>query len=290
MTTLGPDGRALAAPDQALAHEYLAEYRGHLAAIRKDLLAIARGVDEIDGKQLTDRVLRAVHSVRGARFFGLVKISELAQQLEDSLALTVSPGMAPKPHQIGVLLRATDRLDELIRNDGASNNSDIAQIIASLRRLNANPPPGEEEGGASPRSRLKEGIRARILVVDDDVASRLLLKTFLSRFGECDVAVNGKEAVEAFRSASGQGQRYDLICMDIMMPEMDGREAVRQVRAIEETDGISLTGGTKIIMMTSVDDMKEMIGCFEDFSDAYLVKPVSLVSLLRHLKSYHLAA
>jgi DNA-binding response OmpR family regulator len=61
------------------------------------------------------------------------------------------------------------------------------------------------------------------------------------------------------------------------------------VRALEETGGISLTGGAKIIMMTSVDDMKEMIGCFEDFSDAYLVKPVSLVSLLRHLKSYQLA-
>jgi len=42
-------------------------------------------------------------------------------------------------------------------------------------------------------------------------------------------------------------------------------------------------------MLTSVEDMKEMIGCFEDFSDAYLIKPVSLVSLLRHLKSYQLA-
>jgi two-component system chemotaxis response regulator CheY len=231
-----------------------------------------------------------VHSIRGARSFGWVRISELAQKLEDALTLTLAPQTVPKPYQVGVLLRAMDRLDELIQNADVSNDSDSAQIIASLGRLNANPPLGEGGGGASPQSGLKEGSAPRILAVDDDIANRLLLKTFLSRFGECDVAVNGREAVEAFRSASGQGRRYDLICMDIVMPEMDGREAVRQVRALEEIDGISLTGGAKIVMMTSVDDMKEMIGCFEDFSDAYLIKPVSLVNLLRLLKSYRLAA
>jgi two-component system chemotaxis response regulator CheY len=288
MTRLGPDGRAVAAPDEALVQEYLAEYRGHLAGIRRDLLVIAKGPNEMDGKQLTDRVLRAVHSVRGARFFGLVRISELAQKLEDGLTLTLSPQMAPRPYQVGILLRATERLDELIQNAGTSNNSDIAPVIASLMRLNENPPPAEGEGCAPPQP-MKESGRPRILAVDDDVASQLLLKTFLSRFGECDVAVNGREAVEAFRTASLQGRGYDLICMDITMPEMDGREAVRQVRALEEAGGISLTCGVKIIMMTSIDDMKEMIGCFEDFSDAYLIKPVSLVNLLRLLKSYKVA-
>ena len=290
MTTLGQSGRALADPDDGLAQEYLAEYSGHLAGIRKDLLVIAKGVAEIDERQLADHVLRAVHSIRGARFFGLVRISELAQELEDSLALILSRQMVPKPYQVGILLRATDRLGELIQSPGTSNNSDIARIIASLGRLNTDPPLGEGGGAASAQFRLKEGSRPRILTVDDDIASRLLLKTFLSRYGECDVAVNGREAVDAFRSASEQGQRYDLICMDIMMPEMNGREAVRQVRALEETDRISRTDGAKIIIMTAVDDMKEMIGCFEDYSDAYLIKPVSLTKLLRHLKSYHLVA
>ena len=71
--------------------------------------------------------------------------------------------------------------------------------------------------------------RLRILLAEDDFTSRLLLQTFLSRYGECHIAVNGREAVAAFRLALEQGQRYDLICMDIMMPEMDGGEAVREI-------------------------------------------------------------
>ena len=124
--------------------------------------------------------------------------------------------------------------------------------------------------------------------MEDDFASRLLLQTFLSRFGECHVAVNGREAVEAFRASWEMGHKYDLICMDIMMPEMDGCEAVRQIRAQEEAHGILSTYGAKIIMATTVDDIKEVIRCFNELCDAYLMKPIDLAKLLRHMKSYQL--
>jgi two-component system chemotaxis response regulator CheY len=62
----------------------------------------------------------------------------------------------------------------------------------------------------------------RTLIVEDDFTSRLLLQSFLSVYGECHIAVNGREAVAAFRAAQERPQAYDLICMDIMMPEMDG--------------------------------------------------------------------
>src|SRR5579864_7097961 len=98
----------------------------------------------------------------------------------------------------------------------------------------------------------------RTLIVEDDFTSRLLLQTFLARYGECHIAVNGREAVEMFRSALEKGQTYDLICMDIMMPEMDGREAVRQMRALEEGQGILSSSGAKIIMTTAVDRIDEV--------------------------------
>jgi two-component system chemotaxis response regulator CheY len=130
--------------------------------------------------------------------------------------------------------------------------------------------------------------RLRVLLVEDDFASRLLLQTFLSRYGECHIAVNGREAVDAYRSALERGQSYDLVCMDIMMPEMDGREAVRQVRALEEAEGIFSTRGAKIVMTTAVDDFREVVRCFRDLCDAYLTKPINLSKLLRQMRAWQL--
>ena len=128
----------------------------------------------------------------------------------------------------------------------------------------------------------------RVLLVEDNFASRLLLQSFLSRYGECHIAVNGREAVEAFQSALERGQSYDLVCMDIMMPEMDGREAVRRIRAMEEARGILSTYGTKIIMTTAVDEIKDVVLCFKELCDAYLVKPIDLSQLVGHLRAYRL--
>jgi two-component system chemotaxis response regulator CheY len=128
----------------------------------------------------------------------------------------------------------------------------------------------------------------KTLIVEDDFTSRLFLQAFLSRFGDCHIAVNGKEALEAFRMATDSGFPYDLICMDIMMPEMDGKEAVKQMRALEEARGVLLSRGAKIIMTTAVTDMKEVMQSFHDLCDAYLFKPIDTAELLRQIKSYQL--
>ena len=121
--------------------------------------------------------------------------------------------------------------------------------------------------------------------MDDDFASRLLLQEFLTRHGDCHIAVNGNEAVDAFRSALIRGKRYDLICMDIMMPELDGREAVRQIRIMESARGISANDAAKIVMTTAVTDIKEVSRCFHELCDSYLTKPIDLTLLLGQLKA-----
>ena len=128
----------------------------------------------------------------------------------------------------------------------------------------------------------------RTLIVEDDFTCRLLLQSFLAQYGECHIAVNGKEAVAAFRAAQESGQLYVLICMDIMMPEMDGQTAVREIRALEEAAGTLSTRGARIIMTTALDDVKNVVQSFKSLCDAYLFKPIDTGKLLGHIKDLHL--
>jgi chemotaxis protein histidine kinase CheA len=281
------DLRPMIGLDDELAADYLSECREHLATVGRDLLVMEKSGAGID-EELVNRVFRAVHSIKGgADFFDLVKVRELSHRTEDVLALIRARRIAPNPNRVRILLEATDALSEMIDNPRTSNQADTTEIMAALAGICSDQRaaaglPGV--AGTAPQSRRD----LRVLLVEDDFASRLLLQTFLMRFGECHVAVNGREAVDAVRAAFARGQRYDLICMDIMMPEMDGREAVRHVRAIEESHGILSTAGAKIIMTTTVSEIRDVIQCFKDLCDAYLMKPIDLGKLLEQMKAYGL--
>jgi len=126
------------------------------------------------------------------------------------------------------------------------------------------------------------------LVVEDDFTSRILLQEILKNFGTVHVAVNGKEAVEAFEFAFKDSEPYQLICIDLMMPEMDGHTALKKIRAIEEAHGILSSFGAKIIMTTALDDMKNVNTAYQNLCDAYLVKPIDKNRLLHELRSFGL--
>lgn len=122
------------------------------------------------------------------------------------------------------------------------------------------------------------------LIAEDDFASRLLLQSLLKNFGPCHVAVNGKEAVEAACAAREMKEPYDLICLDIMMPEMSGQEALRRIRDHEEAHGVLSTHGSKILMTTALDDVKNVRKAFYNLCDGYLTKPIEQDVLLGNLK------
>ncbi len=128
----------------------------------------------------------------------------------------------------------------------------------------------------------------KTLVVEDDFTSRLLLQEILKNYGPCHAASNGKEAMEAVRTAINSGEPYDLICLDIMMPEMDGQEALQQIRALEETKGIIAITGAKIIMTTALHDSKNIFASFKGQCDVYLTKPVDKAKLLDELRKLKL--
>lgn len=115
----------------------------------------------------------------------------------------------------------------------------------------------------------------RILVVEDDYVSRTILSKLVEDWGVVDTAVDGTEAVGKFRSAMKIGSPYDLICLDVMMPGMDGREVLREIRAHEEYEGITTLGGVKIVMVTALSTYDNIAGAFRDQCDGYLTKPVT---------------
>lgn len=128
----------------------------------------------------------------------------------------------------------------------------------------------------------------KILIADDDFTSRAILMKSLQGFGQCDVACNGQEAWDAFVNANNEKQPYDMILLDIMMPEMDGREVLKRIRHREASDGIRTGKGARIAMATVVTSKDAVIGSFSDQCDGYIRKPYSRDSLLADLHKYGL--
>jgi two-component system chemotaxis response regulator CheY len=128
----------------------------------------------------------------------------------------------------------------------------------------------------------------KILIVDDDFTCRNLLKEMTKSYGSIHMAVNGKEAVDAVSAAMAAGEPYDLICLDVMMPEMDGQQALAAIRALEVAQGINSSKGAKIVMATALGDAKNAIASFKNLCDAYVVKPIDKVKLLNELRKLKL--
>ncbi len=121
----------------------------------------------------------------------------------------------------------------------------------------------------------------KILIVEDDFISRRILQEILTPYGKCDMAKDGKEAIHAFYLGWEELSPYDLICMDVMMPEIDGQEALQKIRDMELEMGIIGSQEVKVIMVTALDDLKNVIKAFHDGgATSYIVKPISKKNLI----------
>lgn len=113
------------------------------------------------------------------------------------------------------------------------------------------------------------------LIAEDDLSSRLILQQMLSPYGESHIAVNGKEAVELFKNSLEGNQPYDAIFLDIMMPIMDGNEALKEIRRIEKEKFRVGYKQVYIMMVTALNTPKEVIESFyEGGCSSYIVKPI----------------
>ncbi|MBF0271884.1 MAG: response regulator [Magnetococcales bacterium] len=130
----------------------------------------------------------------------------------------------------------------------------------------------------------------RMLIVDDDFNSRLLIQEIVSDLGICHIACNGEEAVNAFRAAHERDQPYHVIFMDIMMPIMDGHQALQQIRAFEHMHK-KQGNDVFVFMVTAVDSHDNVCKAFfQGYCSDYIIKPVSVSKIMHKLYENKLTA
>jgi two-component system, chemotaxis family, chemotaxis protein CheY len=130
----------------------------------------------------------------------------------------------------------------------------------------------------------------KTLTVDDSKAILELMGCMLNESGIEDItkAHNGLQALQHFEAALMSGKPYSLVLLDIVMPMMDGQEALKRMRALEKEAGISEDGRAVIIMATSLHSPRDMVAALidGDCSD-YLVKPFQCEDLQGMLSKYN---
>ncbi len=116
----------------------------------------------------------------------------------------------------------------------------------------------------------------RILVVDDETELAEAVARGLQREGYAvDTAFGGAEAIDKLSV-----NEYDLVCLDITMPEVDGREVCRLIRS-----GVALDPGMRVLMLTARDAVEDRVAGLDDGADDYLVKPFAFPELAARIRT-----
>jgi len=149
----------------------------------------------------------------------------------------------------------------------------------------------EAPEAAEPRASAPEGCLS-ILVAEDNEINALLMRSLLKRLGHhAMITTNGEAALESWLSAKSAGTPYDLVLMDIQMPQLDGIETTKRIRGLEAGQP---GRQTPILALTANTLVEDRYACFEAGMDGFLIKPLDREKLADALAglaaSRHLAA
>ena len=127
----------------------------------------------------------------------------------------------------------------------------------------------------------------KILIVEDELTSRELLKVILEPYGTVETVADGIEAMKAFNLALAS-QPYDLICLDIMLPKLNGQQVLKGIRKIEGDKGILGPDAVKIIMISALGDFESVTEAFSSQCTSYITKPIDADKIVEELRNLEL--
>lgn len=207
---------------------------------------------------------------------GICKIYEVQSRM-GPLKLTICASIGLAEHVSGesmrTLLSRADMAMYARKAESRADRTERDQPSSSIEAISQSP---QEVA-------CRQGNTIKSLVAEDDATNRMLLQTVLSRYGECNVAADGREAVCAVRFARENHRSYDLVCMDLRMPQMDGQEAIREIRKQEAAAGVSKPA--KIIVTSAHTEMEDITKALLSRCNGYLVKPIDIAKLRKELKA-----
>ena len=114
----------------------------------------------------------------------------------------------------------------------------------------------------------------RILIVEDDEVSGLFLQKVLSRYGDCDITIDGMEALDAYLIALQEEMPYDLIGLDIMIPKVNGVKVLKSIREMERKKRIKRNQYVKVMVITALGETQFINESLTEGYDVYIAKPV----------------
>ena len=124
----------------------------------------------------------------------------------------------------------------------------------------------------------------KVLIAEDDFTSRREMNRLLSKYGECDISVDGREAITAFNLALEANDPYDLVCLDILMPELDGYQVLRTIRTMEREKKVPEGKQSMVIMTSELSNDKNVMKAFELGCEAYAGKPIDSEKFEKELR------
>lgn len=302
--------------------EFIEESYVLLDEVSEDILVLeARHDDEI-----VNRVYRVFHSIKGnASMLGFKNLSVFAHKAEDLLSLVRTRQVKVDKPVANLLLNVVDTLILIIDDvkEGIGDGHDTSEMQAKLSTVIEGarsgttqapaatpekpkpspvpppPKPAVTEPPATATATAQPSVKPpadeehpakglKILIVEDDFTSRQILYGYLSKLGDVHVAKNGEEAIEAFTYTYMQEppEPYDLVCMDVNMPKVDGTQATKTIREIE-TKNLQKNQYVKesvILMVSAESDPATIIkACYECGANYYLLKPIDFSQMNKQL-------
>ena len=207
--------------------------------------------------------------------------------LPDMTAIDVAGTLKADARKRGFIIMTTflqwSKIDELAREAGIVHFMSMPLLPSRVSRSISEALFGNETRGAEPPEHVDarpDFSRISLLLAEDIDINREIFLSLLEDTGVMiDVAENGREAVEKFRNSP---DAYDIIVMDVQMPEMDGYEATRSIRAL----GTDKAGTIPIIAMTANVFTSDIEKCLACGMNDHLAKPIDCEAVIEKIRHY----